>query len=55
MADDPTRRLMIELRRALLIGLKAIDIYLTATSQRPERAQRRYGPDGEDGYLAEIK
>lgn len=54
MAEDSTRRLMIELRRALRTALRAIDAYLVETSRRPERARQLYGPDGEDGYIDEI-
>ena len=54
MADDPTRRLVVELRRALLIALKACDGYLVTTARRPDRAQQLYATDGEHGYIAEM-
>lgn len=54
MADDPTRKLVIEMRRAALILLKAFDAYLVDTSRRPSHARQVYGPDGEQGYIAEV-
>lgn len=35
MDDEITRRLMIELKRALTTALKAIDEYLAATTRTP--------------------
>jgi hypothetical protein len=54
VADDATRKLVVELRRALTIALKACDTYLVDTSRRPSRARDLYGPDGERGYIAEV-
>jgi hypothetical protein len=55
-SDDQLRKLLIEWRRGTLILLQAVDKYLADTSRRPERAQRIYGPDAEEGgYIAELE
>ncbi len=54
MADDSTRKLVVELRRAILIALRAFDAYLVDTSRRPSHARQVYGPDGDQGYIAEV-
>lgn len=55
MADEAFRKLMIEMRRGLVTIVQGIDQYLAETSKRPERARRVYGPDGDSGYIAEVK